>query len=190
MACTSSLIIGCATLVKGSAQTIHVQTEPAGAHCTFIRQGQLVTEIPTTPATISVFKEEGQLILRCNKSGYLEARWEAGSSFQDMVLGNIIFGGIIGAAVDAGSGAMYEYPDSIRLTLIPERFGSEDERDRFFDELRIRVVQESEDSIRQVRQSCDEHGCEDRINMLLEARERALQDIERKRQAASVEQLN
>ena len=37
-----------------------------------------------------------------------------------MTFGNILFGGIIGVAVDASSGAMNEYPSSVTVRLIPE----------------------------------------------------------------------
>lgn len=183
----TSTLTGCATLVEGSAQTIQIITEPAGAYCILKRETQLVTVIPSTPATISIFKEDGQLILRCNKHGYLEATWEAGSGFQDMVFGNILLGGIIGAAVDAGSGAMYKYPESIQLTLIPERFDNESERDIFFAEWASRVNQEAQDSIHQARTSCDDADCEKHINMLEDERNRSLNEIESKRQEALVE---
>jgi hypothetical protein len=34
-----------------------------------------------------------------------------------MAFGNIIFGGVIGAAVDAGSGAAYDYPPLISVIM-------------------------------------------------------------------------
>lgn len=34
-----------------------------------------------------------------------------------MAFGNILFGGVIGAAVDAGSGAAYDYPTLISVIM-------------------------------------------------------------------------
>ena len=42
--------------------------------------------------------------------------------------GNILFGGLIGAAVDAGSGAMYDLkPNPVEVTLMPLPAGGEDQ---------------------------------------------------------------
>ena len=59
----------CATITEGSAQTMRIETEPAGARCELTRDGELVTRIPATPATVSLFKEKGELALTCNKPG-------------------------------------------------------------------------------------------------------------------------
>jgi len=34
-----------------------------------------------------------------------------------MAAGNLIFGGVIGAAIDAGTGAAYDYPSLIQLIM-------------------------------------------------------------------------
>ena len=47
-----------------------------------------------------------------------------------MTFGNILFGGIIGIAVDAASGAMHQYPDSVTITLIPDEFATAEARGR------------------------------------------------------------
>src|SRR3546814_11002644 len=49
-----------------------------------------------------------------------------------MTFGNILFGGIIGVAVDASSGAMNQYPSSVTIALVPESFTSTTARDVFF----------------------------------------------------------
>lgn len=51
-----------------------------------------------------------------------------------MTFGNILFGGIIGVAVDASSGAMHEYPAAISIAMAPNSFPNASERDKFFDQ--------------------------------------------------------
>jgi hypothetical protein len=52
---------------------------------------------------------------------------------------SILLGGLIGVAIDAGSGAMNDYEPSVTLTLIPSPFGSEAQRDALFENM-IRVT--------------------------------------------------
>ena len=49
----------------------------------------------------------------CGKEGYQNGRGILNSGFQGWTLGNLVLGGIVGLAVDAGSGAINEYPSSI-----------------------------------------------------------------------------
>lgn len=176
----------CATITEGSAQTIRIETEPAGARCELTRDGTLVTRIPATPATISLFKEKGELALTCNKPGYLEGRLDEASGFQNMMLGNILIGGLIGVVIDAGSGAMYKYPESVRMFLIPEHFDDAADRDRFFDALQKRVEQETLAAIAAAREGCAADDCSTTINGLKAAGERQLQQIEQQRLKARI----
>lgn len=53
----------------------------------------------------------------CEKDGHAPGIAAAKSSTKGMAFGNILFGGIIGAAVDIGSGAAYDYPSIISVEL-------------------------------------------------------------------------
>lgn len=90
---------GCATIISGKNQDVHVTSDPPGA------QVKAETGVSiTTP---------GELTLARNKRHTLVAEYADASAQQkelksDMngwVFGNILFGGIIGAVVDFASGA-------------------------------------------------------------------------------------
>ena len=183
---TGVLVGACATITQGSAQTVRLTTDPPGANCTLSRNGEVLTTVRATPATLSVFKQKGQLQLVCRKSGYLDHTMQEGSEFEDMTLGNILFGGIVGVFVDAGSGAMYEYPSAIHLTLIPESFPDEAAKDRFFDAMREHVNADTEQAKAELRESCEEADCEARVDRLEAARQARLDEIERQREMAPV----
>lgn len=105
-----------------------------------------------------------------------------------MTFGNIIFGGIIGVAINAGSGAMHEYPESVTVVLSPKSFSSANDRDAFFDRQRERIGREAGEAVEKLRQSCDQKtqncgGLERAIN---EARDAELRELERQREAARI----
>lgn len=180
------LISGCATIVEGGAQTIRVETDPPGARCVLKRSGLTVSVIPSTPSTVSVFKQNGELVLTCRKPGYLNVTVDQGAEFSGTVLGNILFGGLIGAAVDMGSGATHKYPDSIFLMLIPERFDTAEARDQFFAALIERVERRHLAAIEQERSQCHENDCSVDVKKLNDAHEARLRAIETQRARATI----
>lgn len=182
-----AVLPSCATLSEGSAQNIHIETDPADARCELTRDGAMVTRIPSTPATISLYRDSGDLRLTCRKDGYLDATLDSASAFQDMVLGNILFGGLIGVLVDAGSGATRKYPESITLTLVPESFASEAERDAYFEALRVRLKQRAAAQAAKLRETCSENDCESKLKQLDQALERHLAFLDSQKAASRIE---
>ena len=149
LAVFSALVFGgCATLTTSSSQTVTLTTEPAGAACTFKREGQVVGIVNPTPGSLMVGKSHTALDVACVKEGYLDAAGTVGSKFQAMTFGNILFGGIIGVVVDAASGATAEYEPTITIRLTPSEFADAAARDSFFDQQRDTFVAQA----RQVRQ--------------------------------------
>jgi hypothetical protein len=185
-AASLAVLPGCATLTEGSAQTIRIDTDPPDARCELTRNGQLVTRIPATPATVSVYKEAGDLQLTCRKPGYLDATLDTASDFQDMVLGNILFGGLIGVAIDMGSGATSRYPEAITLTLVPERFASAAERDAYFDQLRTRLTRRAEAQMAKLRQTCEADNCEQQLARISAALDRQLAFLEKQQATTTI----
>ena len=182
----SALLSGCATLAEGSAQTVLIETDPPGARCSLVRDGTVLTTIPETPATVSVYKHKGQLRLECRKKGYLPMTSNQGSRFEGMTLGNILFGGVIGVFVYAVSGAMHRYPDAIRVTLIPERFSSEAARDRFFDALREKILAAEAEAAARLEKTCQADDCQERLKKLHATSQARLDELERQRARAVV----
>jgi hypothetical protein len=111
------LVAGCATIVEGSDQSVTVITDPAGAECELRRQGEVLAVINPTPGTVTVDKSQHNITVRCRREGFEDAVGTFDSEFQGMTAGNILFGGVIGLGVDAASGAMHEYDNTVTIIL-------------------------------------------------------------------------
>lgn len=116
----ATLASGCATIVEGTDQTVTVTSDPSGASCELKRDGQVIGIVNPTPGSVQIDKSKKDISVQCVKEGYADAGGALGSDFQGMTFGNILFGGLIGVAVDAGSGAMHEYEPLIHVELSPQ----------------------------------------------------------------------
>jgi hypothetical protein len=150
----AALSAGCATLTKGTSQTVTVNTDPSGAMCAMTRDAKTVAVVNSTPGSVPVEKARGTIALLCKKQVFLDAAGTLAAEFQAMTFGNILFGGIIGVVVDAASGAMNRYPESVTITLIPEEFTSIEERDAFFDRMRASLAQEAAEVKERISKVC------------------------------------
>lgn len=111
---------GCASIVSGTNQMVSVETRHkgevvAGAACEL--KNPKGTYFITTPGTVQVNRAFEDIIIRCEKKGFAPGLVTARSSTKAMAFGNIIFGGVIGAGVDIGTGAAYDYPPLITVLL-------------------------------------------------------------------------
>ncbi|WP_208325456.1 hypothetical protein [Paraburkholderia caballeronis] len=111
---------GCASIVGGTNQVISVQTvkgadELAGAACKL--ENDKGTWFVRTPGTVTVHRAYGDLNIKCEKDGIDPGLATVKSSTKGMAFGNILFGGVIGTAVDMSSGAAYDYPPLITVSM-------------------------------------------------------------------------
>jgi hypothetical protein len=181
------LSTGCATLTKGSSQTITVTTDPAGAICTISREGKTVAVINPTPGSIPVEKSTKDLSVICDKPGYQPSAGALASTFQAMTFGNILFGGLIGVAVDAGSGAMNEYPTLMTLTLLPDAFKTEADRDAFFARMKATFEVEYKEALDRIKERCGNPTyCGEQVKSAEASRTAKLAEIEAKRLQARI----
>lgn len=108
----------CASITAGTTQSVVVATAPeAGAECTLVNEKGTWT-VPSTPGTTTITKAYGDLSVTCNKGNDWTGATSVSSSTGGAVFGNLLVGGIIGAAVDMSSGAAYTYPASITVPLV------------------------------------------------------------------------
>ena len=181
---------GCATITKGTDQLVTIDTEPDGAVCDLFTDDKQIAVINPTPGSIKVPKSKKDLSVRCEKDGYFPTEGVIKSSFQGMTFGNILFGGIIGIAIDAGSGAMNKYEEGVSITLIPESFSSEEERDGFFDTLRADYLVEYDAAVVKINDKCAaSDNCERRLKDAEESRDTRLAEIETMRAEAKIVHL-
>ena len=113
-------IVGCASIVNGQNQSLSVATRSAtgpvvGASCKLTNnKGEWFV---TTPGSVTVHRSFQNLAVRCEKESQEPGLMSVPSSTKGMAFGNILFGGIIGAGVDIGTGAAYDYPDLITVVM-------------------------------------------------------------------------
>lgn len=177
---------GCATITKGTSQTVTVNTAPPGAMCTLSRDSNTIAVVNPTPGSIMVEKDKDAISVICKKEGYQDNAGTLASEFQGMTLGNIVFGGLIGVAIDAGSGAMNHYPPMVTVTMIPASFESTGKRDQFFDAMRAEFITQSDDVVARIKKHCLDANCESQLKAATAARAARIDEIESKRRLASV----
>ena len=113
------LLVGCATITKGTTQTVAIDTPGVpGAVCTISTQSGPKTV--STPGTGVLDKGSTALPIQCTKPCYLLGTSIIPSGTEAMAAGNVIFGGVIGLGVDAASGAMNKYPDMVTVAMSPD----------------------------------------------------------------------
>lgn len=111
---------GCASIVNGQNQSISVDTrtednQVAGAYCTLVNNKG--TWYVTTPGSATVNRSFEDMSITCKKDAHAPGVLTVKSSTKAMAFGNILFGGVIGAGVDVATGAAYDYPPLITVTM-------------------------------------------------------------------------
>lgn len=112
------LLGGCATITNGRFQQVTVQTQPPGADC-MLSNDKGEWEVNSTPGIVQVHRSLNYLKVACHKTGYQTATTSAGSNVKKMMVGNVLFGGVIGAGIDTADGSGFSYPNVINLNLQP-----------------------------------------------------------------------
>ena len=171
----------CATLTEGTTQTILVSSEPGGANCEISREGLMVGTVAATPSIVTVDKDSAPLAFRCKKTGYVDTREAVDAKFIGTTAGNLLLGGIIGIAIDAGSGANNEYPAQVLVKLIPASFGTESERSAYFTSRMDDLRRNSASKIAKIHNECAEDMaeiCANNIAKVEQDRESRLMQIE------------
>ena len=111
---------GCASITGSKNQPVSVQTHHngspiEGANCTLTNDKG--TWFLKTPGSTTIQKSGQDLVVACNKEGVPAGTASVVSSANGGVWGNILFGGIIGYAVDASTGAAFDYPTSMTVQM-------------------------------------------------------------------------
>jgi hypothetical protein len=109
----------CSSIIEGTSQEIMVNTNPAGANCTLMRQSEAIASVVSTPGTALIKKTKYDITILCNKPGFLQASYLNHSGAAGATFGNIIAGGGIGWAVDSASGADNKYDGTVNISLVP-----------------------------------------------------------------------
>lgn len=107
----------CASITTGTTQPVAVDTTPIQqATCTLQNEKGQWTVI-RTPGAATVSKAYGPLSVQCRSEAGHAGSSSVNSTTAGAAFGNIIAGGIVGAAVDMGSGAAYQYPAQVVVAM-------------------------------------------------------------------------
>ncbi|MEM7099013.1 MAG: PEGA domain-containing protein [Pseudomonadota bacterium] len=112
------VLSGCATITRGTNEAFVIETKPAGAEVSSSTGWSCVT-----PCSVKV-KRRGDFVLTIEKQGFETLTTNVTSSVDGAgaagMAGNVLVGGIIGAGVDAGTGAMHSHkPNPLVVELVP-----------------------------------------------------------------------
>ena len=115
-----ALLTGCASITSGKNQPVSVVTtcdgaEIQGATCTL--KNDKGSWFVRTPGSVQINKAYGDMTIECMKGKEVKGVSTFKSASEGAVWGNIIAGGIIGYAVDAGTGAGFSYPPVMTVNM-------------------------------------------------------------------------
>ncbi len=106
------LVAGCASIMHGTTQSIGISSVPTDAEVSI--NGASLGRTPV----IADLSRKDQHIVTIQLEGYLPYETTITKSVSGWVWGNIIFGGVIGLAVDAITGGLYKLsPEQIEAEL-------------------------------------------------------------------------
>jgi len=122
MALAASISLSaCSTIVNGTNQMVAFNTgDVVGAECHATGGSDYaVNERFTTPAEVKLPRSKKKLDVTCKKEGYQTATKSVTGKVEASTAGNIIAGGGIGLGVDALTGAIYKYPGTVVIDMVP-----------------------------------------------------------------------
>ena len=109
-------LAGCASITKGTSQTLVFNLDPSHAKCTLSRDGDgEIGSISKSNNTITVGKDKDDIIVQCKATGYEQKTVRLTSSAETA--------GVVGGAfIDLGitdmiTGAMWAYPNTTTISL-------------------------------------------------------------------------
>lgn len=108
-------LAGCASITKGTQQTLIFNLEPEQTRCVLSRDGDgEIGSLTFKNNTITVSKDKDDIIVKCNADGYQQKVLRLSSSAETA--------GVVGVAIDLGitdmiTGAMWSYPNQTNIAL-------------------------------------------------------------------------
>ena len=182
------LFAGCASIVSDDDSTTYFETDPEKARC--VLHGQDFRRVIETPASMTLNSEAAPITVACKADGYRETAEVLDTSMDGWILGNIIFGGVVGAVVDAARGAGQKFPPRFMVVLEPSTFSTGAARDDWYDRRRRLVVEKWKRVISQAETQCTDDtvddACEGQVKELQVKRDAELKQLEARRGRALV----
>ncbi len=109
---TTTLFTSCSTIMNGTRQSVGIASNPTNA-CVYVDR----VYAGNTPMIAEMTRKDNHVV-RIELDGYQPYEATFSRQMSGWVFGNIVFGGIIGLAVDAISGGIYTLtPDQVQAEL-------------------------------------------------------------------------
>lgn len=113
---------GCASVMSKSVYSVAIESYPANANFVVTDHKGKTVASGTTPQTVSLrakraFGLPANYSVNYSAPGHQSIQRQVKADMDGFVFGNILVGGIPGLIVDAGTGAMFELPDSVSGSL-------------------------------------------------------------------------
>jgi hypothetical protein len=118
---------GCASIVSGRNATVEIESQPSNADVVVRDKHGKEVVATHTPASVQLKRKDGFLMpasytATIEKPGYAPEIVPIRSTVNPWILGNVVFGGIIGLAIDNTTGAAWQPKQrSIQKNLTPMR---------------------------------------------------------------------
>lgn len=105
---------GCGTIMHGGSQDLGITSAPSGAQVTIDNQNKGIT-----PLVANLSRKQNHVI-HFAMDGYQPTDIAVTHSVSGWVWGNVLFGGVLGLAVDAISGGLYKLNSDQILATMPK----------------------------------------------------------------------
>lgn len=177
----------CASIVSDNESTTYIETDPQSARC--VLHGQDFERVVQTPESILLPANAAPITLACEAEGYRTTSAELDTKMDGWILGNVIFGGIVGIVIDAARGAGQKYPSKITVVLEPEQFPTAAKRDEWYDRQREATEEKWDKIISRLKAGCtslNQRECDDNAGRARKQRDAELKELENRRLAAAV----
>ena len=177
----------CASIVSDNDSTTYIATEPQNARCEL--QGNKFKRVVDTPANISLPADAAPISVICEAEGFRQTSKDMDTSADGWIVGNILFGGIVGIAIDAARGAGQKYPEEFTVVLEPGSFESLGARDAWYDARRQEINEEWDEVTRTIDNECNRNMkelCTKKKADAEKVRAQELEALEQRRKTAVV----
>jgi hypothetical protein len=117
----AALTSGCSTLTGSTTQSVSVRTkdqsgtEISDVACDLVNKDG--TWFVKSPGSVVIHRSNDDLQINCKKDGVPNGSAAAVSDVKGSMVGNIVFGGGIGAIMDHVNGSAYEYPTLLEIVM-------------------------------------------------------------------------
>ena len=109
-------LAGCAQVISGDTQDIVIETQPRAAAKCMLQNARGTWSVLTTPTTITLLRSKTDLSISCQTDDGWTGTAGASSHMSALAYADLTPAGL-GTAVDSMSGAAFDYPERIVVTL-------------------------------------------------------------------------